>query len=140
MNESNSSKKVNDHLANERTFLSWIRTSLGIMGFGFVVVKFSLFMRQITAMLSPQQSEPAPHGYSSEVGTAIVIIGAITALLAYLKYRKIGKQIEEGAFVPSSSIISVIAILIAVIGFILSGYLIDRFERIMNYFGPLVVL
>ncbi|MDR2283569.1 MAG: DUF202 domain-containing protein [Sphingobacterium sp.] len=127
MNENNSSKKVNDHLANERTFLAWIRTSLGIMGFGFVVVKFSMFMRQIAAMLSPQQAEPAPHGYSSEVGTAIVIIGAVTALLAYLKYRKIGKQIEEGEFMPGSSIISVLAILIAVIGFILSWYLIDSF-------------
>ncbi|MBL1408971.1 YidH family protein [Sphingobacterium faecale] len=127
MTNTDSSKKVNDHLANERTFLSWIRTSLGIMGFGFVVVKFSLFMRQITAMLSPQTSEPESHGYSSEVGTAIVIIGAVTALLAYLKYRKIGKQIEEGEFVPISSIISVIAILIAVIGFILSWYLVDSF-------------
>ena len=33
-----------DHLANERTFLAWIRTSIGIMAFGFVVVKFSLFL------------------------------------------------------------------------------------------------
>jgi hypothetical protein len=38
--------RVADHLANERTFLAWIRTSIGIMGFGFVVVKFSRFLRQ----------------------------------------------------------------------------------------------
>ncbi|WP_167516127.1 MULTISPECIES: YidH family protein [Mucilaginibacter] len=38
-------QKINasDHLANERTFLAWIRTSIALMGFGFVVVKFSLF-------------------------------------------------------------------------------------------------
>jgi len=30
------------HLANERTFLAWIRTSIGIMAFGFVVEKFGL--------------------------------------------------------------------------------------------------
>ncbi|QEM08229.1 DUF202 domain-containing protein [Mucilaginibacter rubeus] len=34
---------ASDHLANERTFLAWIRTSIALMGFGFVVVKFSLF-------------------------------------------------------------------------------------------------
>ncbi|MBB5439184.1 uncharacterized membrane protein YidH (DUF202 family) [Pedobacter sp. AK017] len=43
-----------DHLANERTFLAWIRTSIGIMGFGFVVVKFSLFVRQIGIALGHQ--------------------------------------------------------------------------------------
>ena len=35
-----------NHLANERTFLAWIRTSVGLMAFGFVVVKFSLFVKQ----------------------------------------------------------------------------------------------
>ena len=34
------------HMANERTFLAWIRTSIGIMAFGFVVEKFALFMKQ----------------------------------------------------------------------------------------------
>lgn len=34
-----------DHMANERTFLAWIRTSIGIMAFGFVVEKFALKLR-----------------------------------------------------------------------------------------------
>lgn len=118
---------ANDHLANERTFLSWIRTSLGIMGFGFVVVKFSLFMTQITTMLNPQANVTESHGYSGIVGTSIVVIGSITALLAYLKYRRIGKQIEAGEYKPGSSIISIVAILMVTIGFILSWYLIDSF-------------
>ena len=40
-----------DHLANERTFLAWIRTSIAIMAFGFVVVKFALFVKQITLIM-----------------------------------------------------------------------------------------
>jgi len=36
------------HMANERTFLSWIRTSVGIIAFGFVVEKFSLFVKQMS--------------------------------------------------------------------------------------------
>src|SRR6202012_4941228 len=45
-------KRVSDHLANERTFLAWIRTSIGIMAFGFVVVRFSLFVKQLTLILN----------------------------------------------------------------------------------------
>jgi len=37
------------HMANERTFLAWIRTSIAIMAFGFVVEKFGLFLRQVIA-------------------------------------------------------------------------------------------
>lgn len=42
---------ANDHLANERTYLAWVRTSIGIMAFGFVVVKFSIFVKQISLLL-----------------------------------------------------------------------------------------
>jgi putative membrane protein len=39
------------HMANERTFLAWIRTSIGIMAFGFVVERFALFLKQVTYIL-----------------------------------------------------------------------------------------
>jgi putative membrane protein len=39
------------HMANERTFLAWIRTSIGIMAFGFVVEKFALFIKQMSLIL-----------------------------------------------------------------------------------------
>jgi len=53
------------HLANERTFLSWIRTSIGIMAFGFVVEKFALFVRQLSIFLDKEISLTPHHGYSS---------------------------------------------------------------------------
>ena len=33
-----------DHLANERTFLAWVRTAIAVMAFGFIVEKFDLFL------------------------------------------------------------------------------------------------
>ncbi|MFZ6006727.1 MAG: YidH family protein, partial [Nitrospirota bacterium] len=51
MIEDKKSSKVRNrrvHMANERTFLAWIRTSIGIMAFGFVVEKFALFVKQIS--------------------------------------------------------------------------------------------
>lgn len=60
-----------DHLANERTFLAWIRTSVGIMAFGFVVVKFSLFVKQISLILG-KGNMIQNRGYSAIVGIILV--------------------------------------------------------------------
>jgi len=38
-------KNFGDHSANERTFLAWVRTAIGIMAFGFLVEKFDLFLQ-----------------------------------------------------------------------------------------------
>ena len=56
-----------EHLANERTLLAWIRTSIGIIAFGFVVVKFSLFIKQISLLLGENSPHPPQQGYSSMI-------------------------------------------------------------------------
>jgi putative membrane protein len=117
-------KKVSatDHLANERTFLAWIRTSIAVMGFGFVVVKFSLFVRQLT--ISVGQEIPAqPKGYSSVIGIALIIIGAVISLLAYFRYKKIEKQLHEGNFYPSFRLSLLTTISIVVISIMMIVYL-----------------
>ncbi len=60
--ESGNKQNAREHLANERTLLAWIRTSIGIMAFGFVVVKFSLFVKQISLLLGKNSTIPQ-HGY-----------------------------------------------------------------------------
>ena len=124
MSDSIMQKKVSDHLANERTFLAWIRTSLGIMGFGFVVVKFSLFIRQLELVLKTGVVASSHHGYSGVVGVSIVIIGALTVVLAFFKYRKTNKQIEDENFAQGSYGITITAVLIFIIGIVMSWYLI----------------
>jgi len=108
-------RKVNpgDHLANERTFLAWIRTSIALMGFGFVIVKFALFIRQVSIALGDKISTP-PKGYSAIIGVAMVAMGAIMATLAYLRYRNIEKQLNDNNYFPSKllSLLLTIAILI----------------------------
>jgi uncharacterized membrane protein YidH (DUF202 family) len=46
--------RVSDYLANERTFLAWIRTSIAVMSLGFVVAKFSLWLRLLGTRIQPQ--------------------------------------------------------------------------------------
>jgi putative membrane protein len=113
---------ISDHLANERTFLAWIRTSIGIMAFGFVVVKFTLFVKQLSIVLQkplPVQS----HGYSAAIGILLVGFGSLTGLLAFLRYRTVGKQLININYRPSTFLTTLLAICILVFGLFLLIYL-----------------
>lgn len=114
---------ITDHLANERTFLAWMRTSIGIMAFGFVVVKFSLFVKRISLLLGKSYVAPT-HGYSAIVGIVLVLIGTITIIFSYIRYRQSEKQISEGTYVHSTLLITIISIFILIVSLLLVVYLI----------------
>jgi putative membrane protein len=116
--------KISDHLANERTFLAWIRTSIGIMAFGFVVVKFTLFVRQLSIVLN----KPVPaneHGYSSIMGIVLVGFGAVIGLLAFSRYKTIEKQLSNTNYRPSNTLTTLLAVSILVIGILLVAYILQ---------------
>lgn len=113
-----------DHLANERTFLAWIRTSIAIMGFGFVVVKFSLFIRQLSFALNEKAVVLPGKGYSSVIGIALVIIGALMALLAFIRYRNIEKRLKEGTYFPSFVLSLLMTLAIVIVSLLLILYLL----------------
>jgi uncharacterized membrane protein YidH (DUF202 family) len=113
--------KLSDHLANERTFLAWVRTSLGIMAFGFAVVKFTIFVRQISiALQKPIQG----HGYSNEMGIFLVAFGAFLNLFAFYRYKKIEKQLVNSDYRPSVFLTSFLMISVLMVGIFLVWYLI----------------
>ncbi len=113
-----------DHLANERTFLAWIRTSIAIMGFGFVVVKFALFIKQISLVLNTKQTILPGKGYSTQIGILLVGVGAFMALYSYLRYRITEKQLINKAYKPSSLPSLLLTIGIVVVGVLLVIYLV----------------
>lgn len=124
MEELKKQGNATDHLANERTFLAWMRTSIGIMAFGFVVVKFSLFVKQITLILGKENVVPSK-GYSGIVGIILVAVGTVTAVLSYIRYRRSEKQITLGYYKHSSILITVITAFIFLVSVFLIVYLID---------------
>lgn len=115
------------HMANERTFLAWIRTSIGIMAFGFVVEKFALFMKQMSIILGKSTIEntiPPSHGYSAIVGIFLVGFGTLMSLLAFIRYKKVERQIDEDTY-KSSSILDVLLFMaVLAVGIFLVIYLI----------------
>ena len=116
-----------DHLANERTFLAWVRTAVGIMAFGFVVEKFTLFMRQITFFFTKEGTTPMPlphTGYSSIFGIILVAFGAIMGLLAYIKFKRDEAHIDKNTFKSSSALALLLTVAICVIGIFLAIYLL----------------
>ncbi len=99
------------HFANERTFLAWVRTSIGVMAFGFVVEKFGIFVKQVSYFLGksghlpPGEVTPAmppTPGYSSILGIFLVGLGAMMAFLSFIRYKNVEKQIEEDSYRPSA--------------------------------------
>jgi len=120
----NQNPNISNHLANERTFLAWIRTSVGLMAFGFVVVKFSLFVRQVSTLLG-KENLIQNRGYSGIVGIILVAVGMITSVLSYARYRKTKKQISEGNYNHSTILLTVITAFIFFLSVLLIVYLVQ---------------
>jgi inner membrane protein YidH len=99
------------YLAAERTLLAWIRTGLAMMGFGFVVARFGLFLRELQA----SHGDPlvrSPHG-SLWFGTALVLLGVIVNLLAALQHTRFVHRLRMGTWSPNHGSRSGIAVAIA---------------------------
>jgi putative membrane protein len=115
---------TSDQLANERTFLAWIRTSIGIMAFGFVVVKFSLFVKQISLILGKENIIQSK-GYSGILGIALVAVGTLTAVLSYIRYRQTEMQLNKGYYKHSSLLVTLLTAFIFLISILLIVYLVN---------------
>ncbi len=115
----NSSKHVSDHLANERTFLAWLRTSIATIAFGFVVARFGILLRELQVK---HQSSVSAH-YSSEFGVALTILGVVIMIAALLSFLRNRRLIDSETFHPSVGFAITLTILATLVGILLAIYL-----------------
>lgn len=113
--------RARDHLANERTFLAWVRTGVAIVVFGFAIGRFSIAIRQFSIM----QGKPAQTtGISVWFGMISIVAGVLLTLAGLARYRRTRTQLDSGNFEPAGFVIDLVAVVTALFGLALGGYLI----------------
>src|SRR5579859_3927350 len=113
--------RARDHLANERTFLAWVRTGAAIVVFGFAIGRFSIAMRQLTAL---QGQVIRTAALSVWMGSGAIVAGVVMVMAGLVRYRKTRQQIDSGSFEPAGFVVDLVAVLMVVFGLVLAGYLI----------------
>lgn len=120
-----------DHMANERTFLAWIRTVIGIMAFGFVVEKFAFFIRKFSYFVDRTLPPEAHHShleFSSIFGIVLVAMGGLMGVLAFIRYKKVEWEINEGSYKPSLLLDIMVTLGIITIGIFLVFYMLHSLK------------
>src|ERR1700688_2732801 len=115
------SNRARDHLANERTFLAWVRTSVAIVVFGFAIGRFAIAMRQLTAFQGHASKTTV---LSVWMGMSSILAGVVMMIAGAARYRKTRAQLDEGKFEPAGFIVDLVTILTVLFGLALAGYLI----------------
>src|ERR1700751_5411686 len=91
-------RRAAEYLANERTFLAWLRTSIAILSLGFAPAKFSVWMRNLGLQLHRPFGEPET---SVPIGEALMALGGLLTLLAAWHYHAVYRAIEEDGVRPN---------------------------------------
>ncbi len=110
--------------AAERTLLAWIRTGLTVIGLGFVVARFGLFLR----LMAREGAGPVETGSSTFLGVSFVLLGAGGIAMAVVQFVRFTRALppHERPRDYSASWVIAFAALLAVVGVVLAVYLVVR--------------
>ena len=80
-----------EHQANERTFLAWLRTSVAIIAFGFVLERFSLFLKY----MAPASGVDIANPRTSLVGAGLIWLGTILIPVSLWRFLVEERHIDQ---------------------------------------------
>ena len=112
------------YFAAERTLLAWIRTGLAMMGFGFVVARFGLFLRELATTTG--ESHLRSTGFSLIIGTLLVLFGVAVNIAAAIRHFYTIRRLQRGEILRFSawSLSMIVGLLLALIGLLMATYLL----------------
>jgi putative membrane protein len=112
--------RARDHLANERTFLAWLRTGVATIVFGFAIGRFSIALREFMKLQGYASGTP---GFTTWLGIISAVGGVLLIVAGLMRYRQTKAQLDSNTFEPAGSVIDIVSCLLAIFGLVLAGYL-----------------
>jgi inner membrane protein YidH len=112
--------RARDHLANERTFLAWVRTGIATVIFGFAVGRFSIALREFMKVQGYASTTP---GLTTWLGIVSAVGGVLLIFAGLARYRKTKVQLDSNTFEPAGFVIDIVSYLLGLFGLVLAGYL-----------------
>ncbi len=117
--------RVRDHLANERTYLAWMRTGIALLGFGVVIVRLRAF--QVPLLPHP--------GNGWKLGLVFSLVGLVTVWLSTTHYFAVRRDIEEDTYEPSDRWVILFSLAIMILG---AGVVYFVFTTPLSPLSPLI--
>lgn len=119
-------------LAIERTFLAWARTALALMGFGFVLARIGLFLREVAVAHQGEAAQDfalAEASRSLWLGTALVVVGLVVQGFALMEHRQQVRRFRRGEIIVSGgwSLSMLVGLALIAIGIAMVAYLVHFF-------------
>ena len=105
-------RRTSDHLANERTFLAWVRTSTAVTGLGFVVARFGVWLRQLSERMNDTTVTAHHTRLSLPLGVAMMTAGGVLAVMAAARYRRVRRAIDRNDPAASTHAVTVVTLLV----------------------------
>lgn len=110
-------------LAEERTLLAWVRTGLALMGFGFVVARFGVFLHEMGAPFPDRV--PSGSGRSVWIGAGLVALGVAVNVAAAVQHTRRLRSLARGELFAARPVFGVtVALVLAAIGLGMTAYLV----------------
>lgn len=119
--ETNGPAPIDDpriYLAAERTYLAWVRTSVALMGFGFLIARFAFWLREYTSLQTGMAALPSHHRISPWMGFGMVVVGVFISVTAALRHYQYIEALRRGNKNPGLSLGGAlsIAVILALVG------------------------
>ncbi|MBD0335209.1 MAG: DUF202 domain-containing protein [Cyanobacteria bacterium Co-bin13] len=100
------SSRTRDHLANERTYLAWMRTAIALIGFGVLIAR-------LRYLISP---DVPGTGYGWALGMMLACIGLLTVLLSTWHYFSVQQAIDSDTYEPNNRWILLFSLVVTLMG------------------------
>ncbi len=105
-------RRASEYLANERTFLAWIRTSIAVISVGFLITRVALWAA--TAVTGKERLLDW-RGTSTFMGLALMALGAVLAVLAVWRYHVVNRAIDAGQVKADRGLIILVTALVVLL-------------------------